>query len=190
MLFACNISKKSSDLSVIDFSESTGPLPCDTGGLFFIFFEAAGTENEDAIFFAIEFGDVLGDGVENDFVIPVGFVNESLEGTPRLSEAIGDGLDIFSFEIGDVSLNVHGGIFSRFGTCPVLEKGDQKLVESPSDTGEVFLVYFCVVFDFAFSGLKSLFHKDFREKEKRIIHKNRQFRKDQLQNVNDTVQLL
>jgi len=53
--------------------------------------------------------------------------------------------------------------------------------------------YFCIVFDFLFSGLKSLFHKDFREKKKRVIHKNRQvrqIRKNQLQNVNGTVQLI
>jgi hypothetical protein len=133
---------------------------------------------------------MLGDGVENNFVIPVGFTDEALQGTSRLSESIGDGLDIFPFEIGEESLDVHGGILSRFGAWQVCEKGCQKSVESLGCSCKVFLVDDGILLNFAFSRLKSLFHKDFREKEKRVILQNRQIRKDQFRILTGTVQLL
>ncbi len=150
-----NVSEKGADLSVVDLAEATEVLPCDTGGFFYFFFKSARIEGKDGIFFTDELDAPLtlrfGDAVEDDLVIPIGGADEQLQGSGFLAESVRDGFGIFSFQIGQESFDHRGGVRSGFGPVQLLEKGDQKAVESRSHSGEVFFVNLRILFNLPFS---------------------------------------
>jgi hypothetical protein len=157
--FSRNVSTKGSDLTVIDFAETPQVLSCDSGGLFAVLFKSTRIKREDAVSFSVQFRGLCGDAVEDDLVIPDGFADETLEGPSILAESIGDGLDVFAFDVGQESFDERGRVFAGFGSRQVLEKGLQKGVESSECSGEVFFVNFRILFNLTFSGFESLFHE-------------------------------
>jgi hypothetical protein len=64
MLLSCNIRHEGTNLSVIDFAESSEPLPGNTCRHFAVFLEAARIENENTVIFADFGGDLSGKTME------------------------------------------------------------------------------------------------------------------------------
>ena len=131
VFLSCDVGHKGSDLPVVNFAESSEPLPRDTCGLFAVFLEAARIENENTVVFADFRCDLLGKELEHRLVIPIGLTDESLEGLPVLFEAIGDGLNIFSREIGKETFKEKLCVLSCFTTSEVFKKRLPELLKPP-----------------------------------------------------------
>ena len=91
-------------------------------------------------------------------VVPFDLSDEALQGLAIFFVTISNGLNIFSWDVGEESLDKNLCILTCFGSPKVLKERLSKLLEPSNASGESLGVNDRFLFHFTFSQLKSAFH--------------------------------